>query len=263
MLLVIPHSTDTPSANGSTASGRSSAEANTRQSTQARAHLPVCVHCSQPAHCLYKHYTPTLVVLMRCGNERCGRVVDTYADEEYLDGGVQSEDGGSRAKGAPGTSWMDLVSPQGGTQCLRIIGNSVTAPCSLPPLYCSDSRQASSLPALPLQFAISPTSPNPSASEGQGRPTCTADRCPVRGKRSKSVVECRQAACGARPCRRLLEVVLSLCVRCPRACDAWIKHSAPVRQISKSDIETILSAERAAECYSQLGSQGPAPETQQ
>lgn len=83
--------------------------------------LPICIHCSHPASTLYRRYTASLIVLVRCGNPECGRVVDSYADEEWrrpaAGGRRQREEqeqeassGGGKAWGSLGISWMDVVS---------------------------------------------------------------------------------------------------------------------------------------------------------
>lgn len=81
-----------------------------------RSRYPICIHCSFPASTLYRRYTPSLVVLVRCGNPRCGRVVDSYADEEWRRPppirGREKEDQGAvdgKAWGSHGISWMDVI----------------------------------------------------------------------------------------------------------------------------------------------------------
>lgn len=107
-------------------------------------HHPICTSCGRPASAIYKSYTPTLIVLVRCSY--CKKLVDSYGDEEYRPGGGGSRE--SRQGNAPtmSGSWMDLVRRERGasekrkTYCackLSLVGD-------LPPVHVRPLRSWSS-----------------------------------------------------------------------------------------------------------------------
>lgn len=75
-----------------------------RSAKTTRQYYPICTSCAQPASSIYKSYTPTLIVLVRCSNPSCKHVVDAYGDEEYQPG-TNTDKHGTKMSG----SWMDLI----------------------------------------------------------------------------------------------------------------------------------------------------------
>lgn len=80
------------------------------QDQSARQYYPICTACSKPASRIYKSYTPTLIVLVRCSNQECKSVVDPYGDEEYRPGSKNRRSKNSETEIHISGSWMDLVS---------------------------------------------------------------------------------------------------------------------------------------------------------
>lgn len=72
---------------------------------------PICTSCAKPASSIYKLYTPTLIVLVRCSNPECKQLVDSYGDEECRpsDKSAKSRGSSDASSSYMSGSWMDLI----------------------------------------------------------------------------------------------------------------------------------------------------------